>query len=749
MGVWIPVATDTVTRASQTPQRLTYGADVVAKRYEVRGRRLTNFSDSSKIAELLQWEALRGIAPSTVTYPKTTMVAMRALASNNLNSNTRARLNVYATRKLPVYNDFTETWSAGTPTRNPVWAFCDVFRSTYGGRLAEEYLDLDALVALAATYDEREDYFDGTFDTSLTVWEAAKAVARVGRAVPIPQGSRITMIRDEPQTLPAGMFNAENMEANTFREELDIFKFGDFDSLLVEYTDPLTWKPVEILCQLPGDFAENPDTLKLFGVTDRAQAYREGMFILATRRYQKIQYSWRTGLEGHIPTYLDLVGFHNDSFAAPMSGFVLGYDSGTNTATLSEKVSFAPGYSHAVLFRGADGSAMGAAIAATAGASANQIVLAEDPPEALNFNPDEMPSLFFFGIADFTVLKGKVAGIHPIDESTVEMRVVNYDPRVYEFDSSPVPPLVAGIVTPKDPDAPTVENLIVSNIPDQTDRVILTWPPSRGAVQFIIQKTHDLPVDGSSKWDEVTRVPGGQTSFETLALPSEVVYRIYALSRGGFRSSARLSLAAEIGFGGVPVAPVGNPYVETDTLSLDVSWQAAPDALGHTVKVYKAGDATLLRSVDLENAEGLAYSYTSAFMLADTAAIPTASARSFDFKIYAFSSGGDSATFATITATNPAPPVITSPATTPTGGTNYDFTWDALPVIPADFTFYRVYASATPGFTPSGANQVYQGTSPTVNLSRPATTYWKVAAFDVWASGHTDANFTAEQTLTV
>ena len=89
--------------------------------------------------------------------------------------------------------------------RSIAWAFADACKADYGAKLADARLDLKALATLDAVWAARGDSFDAVFDSPVTVWEALARIARCGRAVPIPQGGVVRIVRDAPQTLPVAM----------------------------------------------------------------------------------------------------------------------------------------------------------------------------------------------------------------------------------------------------------------------------------------------------------------------------------------------------------------------------------------------------------------------------------------------------------------------------------------------------------------------------------------------------------------
>lgn len=733
---WETVITQTVTAKSNTPQRRTFKATVDRGRYEVRARRTSDRGLNTRIVDMLQWEALRGFSGSVGQYGDVTLVALKARATNQLNNQTRARFNGYSTRKLATWTS-GGGWGDRVATRNPIWAFCDVFRAVYGGKLPDSYLVMADLKALADTFDTREDWFDWTFDQPITVWEAAKAILRVGRAAPLPQGSRITAVRDVPQSLASAVFTPDNMVRDSLTNRLRMFQFNPFDSLSVEYTDPLTWKPLHVTCVLPGGTSNNPDTVKLIGCTQRAQAYREGMVLLARRMYQTETVVFRTGLEGHIPTYMDMVEVAHPDVDRGQGGAVLAYDSGTNVATLSCAVDLPEGHTSVILLRGSDGAAMEAPIVVTAVEGYdNKVQLARDPVSTLVFNSDANPPLFIVGVQAVRSFMGKVARVMPVDQDTVELELVTYDSRVYDYDDVPVPSLVAGS-SPTNPGAPAVENVTITTLPDKDTTVIVTWKPAFGALRYYVEISYD---DGDT-WDKLGSTI--ETSWEIPVVYGDAKIRVSALGVAG-RGGWAMSTVTTIGVtGSVPAVPTLNSsQVDFTGLTAQIDWQPAAGATGYEVEVYKSGAETPLRSEDVLTA--LTYGYTSAMMAADDAT----PSRDLDLKLVAYNSAGDSTPIVTRSVSNPKPATLTTPASSLVSGSTWALSWDAIGSPPADFAFYRVYASTSSGFTPEAANKVYEGSAATCNIDVTGVTYWKVAAFDVWASGHTDANFTAEQTIT-
>lgn len=313
IGGWASLGTWTFTDNSNTPLRFTQGLEVAPGRYQVRGRRTSNRSTQSSVTNDVYFEAMRAFMPSTKVYGDVTLLAVKMRATNSLNNNSRVRVNGFVTRQLPIWDSGSQTWSDPISTRSPVWAFCDVFRNrVYGGRLPDEFLDLDGLLELDAHFTVTNKRFDWTFDQRATVWEAAKTIARVGRCVPMLFGSRVGMVRDRLKTVPVAVFGPDNTVKGSFKWDIELSGIEPVDHVVMTYTDPDTWKDATVECGLPGMSRDNPETIKFAGCTNLQHAYREGMYIMSGKRYWRETVSFRTGLEGMLPNYGDLIAVLHD-----------------------------------------------------------------------------------------------------------------------------------------------------------------------------------------------------------------------------------------------------------------------------------------------------------------------------------------------------------------------------------------------------------------------------------------------------
>ncbi len=534
-GTWIlpdPLTTSGVVEAhnftkllaTNTPQRFTYEIEVALGRYAVRVNRPTTKTISARNGNVLQWQSLRSFLPSTKDFGAVTLLAMKAKASNNLNDNAANRLNVIATRKLPIYDADTETWSSATATRNPIWALTDAFKNAlYGGRLPDSRLFLSQLAGLADDFEADDINFDLVFDQRITVWEAAKTVCRVGRSLPILSGSRISVVRDTVKTVPTSLFSVENMAEGTFILEAKLPGENEFDGVEVEYIDPVSFLPETVLCLVGSDAGNYPEKIRLPGCTDRDVAYREGLYLRRSKLLKRLAAVFETGMEGRIPIYGDLVGISHDLPRWGASGIVLEINEARTVITLSEPVTFESG-THVVMIRTRTGEA-GGPYTVTVGDTDKEVVLAAPLPDVFLFDPQAEFPVYLFGKSELWGKNCVVINTEPRDEETVLIRAVPYDADVFAGDVDTAPAIPGSTTPPAAPSLPVVTGLEVLTVPNTPLLAQIVWKAALGAVSYVVQT--------STNGEDYETVATPKTPFVTIDVrPGDLWVRVAGINVG-------------------------------------------------------------------------------------------------------------------------------------------------------------------------------------------------------------------------
>lgn len=594
----------TLTAATTTPQRRTYSGTVPAGRYEVRVRRIDTKDLSPRAGHEALWEGLRSFVDTEQDFGDVTLVAVKIRATNNLNDRTQSRFNGIATRMLPVLDPTSMVWST-VPTRGIVWALIDVFRANYGGRVTDTFLDLDTFLMYDPEYEARNQHFDWIFRDPITVWEAARTIARVGRATPLIRGSMITMRREESQEIPVAMFSPENILPRTYQQQIKFWDTDEFDSISIEYTEPATdYKQEIVLCTLPGGTTDHPQDVRLVGCQDRTHAYREGLFMLASLRYLRENITFDTGLEGLIISFGDLIMVSYDAAEYTQTGYIVNAEqttSGTAILWLSEPLDWTNDTGeHVMMLRGRKGEAQGP-YSVTRLEDDQQCIL--ELSTNFDFLLDGLtePMLFIFGTLGRVAKLVKVVGLEPQGGETVRVTSVNDAPIIHSFDSLTPSALNTPALAPQAPDLPEIDQLYITQIDDVLHIVQIAWTPAFGAQEYIVQTSED-----GSNWQE--RALTVQTSLQIQVRPGDLWVRVAAINNGqGPWIQDTFSVGIISGF------EIFDPW--NNDLSFGVRWWDVLNASGFQVNVYhnELGFPTPIREQTFSSSiREFAYTYAMA-----------------------------------------------------------------------------------------------------------------------------------------
>lgn len=734
-GSWEDLVNTTITRTTNTPQRITYSqGGLTAGQYEMRARRTTAKPESSQSVSQVRWEAAKGYARINKNFGDVYCIAMKARATNQLNDNSARAFNVRATRKLPTWTP-EGGWAAATATRNPIWAFCDVLRSTYGAKLEDEYIDLPTLKALADTLSSRGDTFDWIFDQPLTIWEAAKTILRVGRCTPIPQGSLITAVRDESDSTVVGVFNQHNILKGSMTKSLSMFEFQPFDGTEIEYVEYPSWKPKTVECVLPGRSGTNLEQLKLPGCTDRTKALREGLYIQSRKELQRTTVTFKTGMEGFIPVFMDLIAVTHDTVRVGQGGVILDYDSDNKEFTLSEQPEFGSDQlTYVIGLRAADGT-LQETLACTPGSAANKVEVAEHPDPLPDFTENQVPPLYIFGVEDLETFLGKVVQVRPTDFKTVEITCVNYVGDSYTNDTIEADPPDDTTVI-QNPGDPEVAEVTISGILENGQFVNVSWTLAEGAANYILQIRY---ISDEEPDPEYTDVGTYATSPVQLAVEvGTIQVRVGPYTASGnviWTESEEYLVGSSVT---PPVAPGDTTQPDFVGLEIEAHWIPTGDANGYLVEVWPDGAMEALTSINVGSANLVVY--TRAEFEVDS---PGEDFRDFELLVYGYNDGGLGDPLM-IARNNPIPAAPTALAEGSPTGDDYPVSWEWEDT--EDLLEFNVYASTTPGFTPGPGNLVETVTEKASTITATVTTYWVVGVVDVWGDEET---LSAEAEITI
>lgn len=483
-GSYTTLGSVSITMATLTPQRLSYRYTVAPGRYEVRVKRTNADQTGTGCAHEIIWGGLRAYLKDVRTYGDTTCIAMRMRASSQLTSVSSRKIRILSTRELPIWNG--STWSEPQPTRSIAWAAAYTAKAV---GLTDQQIDLATLLELDATWASRGDYADGRFDNFVDWWSAMTTILSAGRARHFLQAGVLRFFRDQPQTTAAYLFTMRNIVKGSFSVDYLMPTADTADAVRVTYFDSAVWGQRKVQAALPDSAAEKPANLDLSGiVSNRTQAFREGITTAASNRYRRKMMKFVTEMEGFIPSLGELIAIQHDVPAWGQSGEIVAWDAGTLTVTCSEPLEWEDDETHYIALRGQDGKMHGP-YAVIAGLSEYQAVLAEAPAITPYTGSAAERTQYRFG---WTPIQYAITlGLRPISHRHVEIQAVNEDARVHTAEIGQYPTQAPTSQLANYTAAPSLSGLTARSDPGDVAIMILSWEASPWADHYLIEQSTD------------------------------------------------------------------------------------------------------------------------------------------------------------------------------------------------------------------------------------------------------------------
>ena len=525
-GDWFTLISRTIGDRTNTPIRRSYRVGVTPGRYVVRARRDDEKSTSTAVGHAVLFAGLRAYLRQPQDFGPVTLLAVRMRATNNLSMQASRQVSVLSTRKLPVWNG--TGWTAPVATRSIAWAIADAARNAdYGPGMADAEIDLDALLDLAAQWDDRGDFFDARFDQPGTWWEQIQKIARAGRSACFVQGGVLRTVRDGPTSLPTVHFSERNIRRGSFAVDYLMPTADTADTVIVSYFDNVSWSEQTVRCRIAGSRAPKATKAQLFGVTGRDQAVRDGTYLAASNQRRRRIVRFDTELEGRLPMIGELISVQHSMPAWGAQAEVVSYDAIARRLTLTEPMTFGSG-SHYLGLRRPDGSLCGP-IVVTAGLSPEQLVLSEAPDFTIATGPEMERTQVSFGAGTTWAALAKVADITAKSLSVYTVQAVIEDPSVHSAEDGIVAPAVVWSQLPARATRPVVRGLIGRRSIDSVTGAVFAWQPAAGAESYQLEMAEgDDPSADDVTWTRVADTTATAYACEIL-YPNRSMIRVRAV----------------------------------------------------------------------------------------------------------------------------------------------------------------------------------------------------------------------------
>ncbi len=435
--------------------------------YDVRVRRTTVDTDSSLIADLTFWTALRSIKiESPIDSPVPLAVTALVIKATDQLNGVIDDFSGIVTRVCPDWDADTETWITRA-TQNPASLFRFVLQ---GNGMAEpldnDRIDLEALQDWHEFCDEKGFKFNQVRDYSASVWETLRDIGATGRAAPAMVDGKWSVVIDREQDAPVSVitprnsfdFSSEkffldpphgwriqfsNEDENYATDEYRVYRDG--------YTD---------------DNATKFETLDLLGVTDPDQIYKLGRWRIAQVLNQPERWTFKQDMEFLTYRRGDWIKIAHDVMIVGLAqgrvkSLVTAEDGAVISIELDEEVTMEAGKTYGVVIRTLDNPSLSAQVVTSEGAT-NNLIFSEEIA-GIGFPAEQainVGDIVCFGEFGEETEDATVIAISPDNNLQATVIAVPYRTAIYNCDTEEIPEFVTKITTPDTIPAPNITSMV-------------------------------------------------------------------------------------------------------------------------------------------------------------------------------------------------------------------------------------------------------------------------------------------------
>jgi predicted phage tail protein len=243
-------------------------------------------------------------------------------------------------------NPTVKTW-----TDNPAWIILDMLVGADRGRPDLYSIDYPMFVEWAKYCDDANLKFNGTFDSTTTLWDAAVTVLKVGHANFSRIGTKLSLTIDRPQE-PVMLFGPGNIFKDTFNisylgmaDRANEYEVSYFDR--DSNNEQKTIRIIDPDADNRGD-SPRPVSYSLVGVDNFEQAQKEAWYQLYNNRYIRRTIKFEAPIESIGLGIGDVALIQHDMMDWGTSGR-LGSDNTTTVVNLDKMAEMEAGKNYSML----------------------------------------------------------------------------------------------------------------------------------------------------------------------------------------------------------------------------------------------------------------------------------------------------------------------------------------------------------------------------------------------------------------
>ena len=492
--------------------------------WNIRVRRITPNATSDLISDKMYVDAITEIIDAKLRYPNTAMLGLQYNAATFSNI---AKLAVRCKGKIisvpsnydPVARTYNGIWNGTFKqaySNNPAWVYYDIctqWRYGLGNRVTAAMIDKWSLYALAQYCDQQVSDGRGGQEPRFTVnvylqaqqdaFTVLQSLAAIFRAMSYWQGEQIVLDADLPKD-PVYTFSRANV--------ID----GDFSYTGTRARDRHTiakvaWDNPEQKFKTEYEFVRDEAAIAKYGVkvldlsivgcTSQGQAQRAGLWALKSEQLETRTVTFKTGLDGFIPTVGSIINVSDEVLAGRANGGrVAAVSADLLTVTVDRDVVVSVGDT---LIVNADNSKAQRRIVSAVNGRNVTVSVAFDGVSSQN--------VWAVDSSDLKTMQFRVLSIKQ-DDVTFTITALQHEPQKYDAIDygAIVEPTAISIIKPNIIDAPKNVAITQRNRVEQGQNIttmIVSWEQVSGAVAYDVEWRKD-----NGNWTKVPRT--GNNSIE-------------------------------------------------------------------------------------------------------------------------------------------------------------------------------------------------------------------------------------------
>jgi hypothetical protein len=378
----------------------------------------------------LYWNSFQEIVYDDFTYPYSTLLAVKALATESLNGSLPKTTVVASRMTVPVWTGADYEY---LPATNPAWAAYDMLHNDeYGAGYPHSRIIYDDFLAWAEFCDENNYTCNTYFDTTYNFRKAIDSIGTLGRGHIIKKGAKYSVIVDKAESIPVQgfLFTVGNILEDSFQE--DWIPYADRSNFIeVTYWDKDdNWSKQTIVVYSP-DYETTQEearssSIELVGCTSREMAIRYGKWLLNINRYISHKVSFKADIDSIACVPGDIIEVAHDIPQYGYSGRLA--EATAQTLTLDREITMVPGETYYVTIRrGIDDARVEVEVAAVAVETETNELTLTTPLEIVPQKFD----VYSFGTSEHMVKLFRVASISRASDFQRTINAVEYNPLVY------------------------------------------------------------------------------------------------------------------------------------------------------------------------------------------------------------------------------------------------------------------------------------------------------------------------------